>query len=106
MGTALLLVRTGDGDIRCFHNVCRHRGVRLVERRESGRKAVRCPYHSWTYDLEGRLRATPHIGGVDRHSAPGFRKRERSLFPGAHGRVAGHGVRRSLRRRAGAGGVA
>ena len=81
MGTALLLVRTGGGDIRCFHNVCRHRGVRLVERPESGRKVVRCPYHSWTYDLEGRLRATPHIGGVDRHSAPGFRKRERGLFP-------------------------
>ncbi|MYE02703.1 MAG: aromatic ring-hydroxylating dioxygenase subunit alpha [Alphaproteobacteria bacterium] len=81
MGMALLLVRTGEGEIRCFHNVCRHRGVRLVERPERGRKAVRCPYHSWTYDLEGRLCATPHIGGVDRHEAAGFRRSGRGLFP-------------------------
>ena len=81
MGTALLLVRTGEGEIRCFHNVCRHRGVRLVENPQRVRKSVRCPYHSWTYDLEGRLRATPHIGGVDRHRAPGFCRSERGLFP-------------------------
>ena len=81
MGTALLLVRTEDGGIRCFHNVCRHRGVRLVDKPERSRTAVRCPYHSWTYDLEGRLRATPHIGGVGRHEAPGFRKSGRGLFP-------------------------
>ncbi len=81
MGTALLLARTEDGELRCFHNVCRHRGVRLVEKPERGRKALRCPYHSWTYDLEGRLRATPHIGGVGRHDAPGFCKSERGLFP-------------------------
>ena len=81
MGMTLLLVRTGEGEIRCFHNVCRHRGVRLVEKPERGRTAVRCPYHSWTYDLEGRLRATPHIGGVGRHEAPGFRKSERGLAP-------------------------
>ncbi len=81
MGTALLLVRTEGDEIRCFHNVCRHRGVRLVEKPERGRKALRCPYHSWTYDLDGRLRATPHIGGVGRHEAPGFRKSGRGLFP-------------------------
>ena len=81
MGTALLLVRAEDGAIRCFHNVCRHRGVRLVEQPEHRRTALRCPYHSWTYDLEGRLRATPHIGGMARHEAPGFRKSARGLFP-------------------------
>ena len=80
-GLALLLVRAEDGGVRCFHNVCRHRGVRLVETPARGAKAVRCPYHSWTYDLEGQLRATPHIGGVDRHEAPGFRKREHGLAP-------------------------
>ena len=80
MGTALLLTRTEDDEVRCFHNVCRHRGVRLVEKPEHGRKALRCPYHSWTYDLDGRLHATPHIGGVGRHEAPGFCKNERGLF--------------------------
>ncbi|MCE2492386.1 MAG: aromatic ring-hydroxylating dioxygenase subunit alpha [Alphaproteobacteria bacterium] len=81
MGTALLLVRTADGNIRCFHNVCRHRGVRLLEKPARGMRAVRCPYHGWAYDLDGRLRATPHIGGVGHHQAPGFRKSDRGLIP-------------------------
>ncbi len=81
MGTPLLLVRTAGGGIRCFHNICRHRGVRLLEEPAQGMAFLRCPYHSWTYDLEGRLRATPHIGGVDRHRAPGFCKSGRGLIP-------------------------
>ena len=81
MGTALLLLRAEDGGIRCFHNICRHRGVRLVDEPARGRTSLRCPYHSWTYDLEGRLRATPHIGGVGRHEAVGFRKAGRGLVP-------------------------
>ncbi|MBM3506819.1 MAG: aromatic ring-hydroxylating dioxygenase subunit alpha [Alphaproteobacteria bacterium] len=67
-GESLILVRGADGGVHCHYNVCRHRGSRMCER-ESGRftGAIRCPYHSWTYELDGRLRAAPHMDGV-----PGF----------------------------------
>ncbi len=53
----VLLVRDGVGTLRGFFNVCRHRGHELVEPGEDRRHAViRCPYHAWVYDLDGRLR--------------------------------------------------
>ncbi len=70
-GQELLLVRGADGALRAFHNVCRHRGCELVDTAEdaqrSGRfgKRIRCPYHSWCYELDGRLQRTPHLS-VDR----------------------------------------
>jgi phenylpropionate dioxygenase-like ring-hydroxylating dioxygenase large terminal subunit len=58
-GTALLLVRDGDGALRCFKNACRHRATRLIG--EGCRvKAIVCPYHGWTYDLAGGLVHVPH----------------------------------------------
>lgn len=59
-GTPLLLCRTASGELRCFLNVCRHRGTRLV-REEQGRhkQAFVCPYHGWAYDSSGRLRGVP-----------------------------------------------
>src|SRR5260221_12251176 len=59
----LLMVRGRDGVVRVFHNVCSHRGVRLVDRPGQA-PVIRCPYHSWAYDLEGRLVRTPDIGGT------------------------------------------
>ena len=59
----ILLVRGGDGAIRAFYNVCRHRGSLLCESAE-GRVpggGITCPYHAWTYALDGRLHATPHM---------------------------------------------
>ncbi|MBA3907565.1 MAG: Rieske (2Fe-2S) protein, partial [Pseudonocardiales bacterium] len=55
---SVLIVRGQDGDLRAFLNVCRHRGsaVCLTERANVGR-ALRCPYHSWTYHLDGTLRS-------------------------------------------------
>ena len=81
MGIPLFMARDRDGTVRVFHNVCSHRGMRLVdeERRTNGR--VVCPYHSWTYTLNGSLRATPHIGGVGVHSVPGFSCEGRGLKP-------------------------
>lgn len=69
LGMPLLLVRGEDGVLRCFLNVCRHRGMRLLE--DEGpcrRKAIACPYHGWTYALDGRLKRIPHaedFGAVD-----------------------------------------
>ncbi|MEM9145266.1 MAG: aromatic ring-hydroxylating dioxygenase subunit alpha [Pseudomonadota bacterium] len=69
LGQPLLLARDLDGGLRVFHNVCRHRGMILVESATTLRRAIRCPYHSWCYELDGRLRTTPHVGGpgTNRH---------------------------------------
>ena len=53
----VLVVRAEDG-VRAFLNVCRHRGSLLVDGEGAG-KSVQCPYHAWTYDLDGSLRAAP-----------------------------------------------
>ncbi|HEY2717348.1 MAG TPA: aromatic ring-hydroxylating dioxygenase subunit alpha [Solirubrobacterales bacterium] len=55
-----------DGVPRAFHNVCRHRASRLLEQAEGQvRRRLQCPYHAWSYDLEGNLRAAPHMDGVE-----------------------------------------
>ncbi len=56
----LFVVRDADGELRAFHNVCRHRGCELVEGRGNLGTAVRCPYHRWTYSLQGALRGVPN----------------------------------------------
>jgi choline monooxygenase len=58
-GVPLILARGGDGEIRAFHNVCRHRGAALLAAPVKGQPTLRCPYHAWAYGLDGRLRATP-----------------------------------------------
>ena len=58
-GRPLLLVRDAGGRIRAFHNVCRHRCLKLVDAPCNVGRAIRCPYHSWTYGLDGSLRLTP-----------------------------------------------
>ena len=65
-----LVIRDGDGVLRGFHNVCRHRASRVV-RDETGHceRNIACPYHGWTYGFDGRLRAVPAektFPGLDR----------------------------------------
>lgn len=81
MGLPLVLVRGSDGELRVFHNVCSHRGNRLVAEPCRVTGAIRCPYHSWTYELDGRLKGTPHIGGVGRHEVDGFERERHGLVP-------------------------
>ncbi len=71
-GWYLLVVRGRDGAVRCFHNICRHRGMKLVGEPQRRKRAIQCPWHAWTYDLEGGLIGTPMIAGDDRHSHPAF----------------------------------
>ncbi len=63
LGLPLVAVRGRDGAVRVFQNICRHRGMILVPERGKLRGVIRCPYHSWSYALDGALVATPHVGG-------------------------------------------
>lgn len=76
----LLMLRDREGTLRVFFNVCRHRGMTLVAQRGRIQRAIRCPYHSWCYELDGRLRTTPHVGGpgTNRHDA--IRREELGLI--------------------------
>lgn len=70
LGMPLLLLRDKAGDVRVFNNVCRHRGMTLVEAPRKIEGAIRCPYHSWCYATDGRLVTTPHVGGPGQNTAP------------------------------------
>jgi phenylpropionate dioxygenase-like ring-hydroxylating dioxygenase large terminal subunit len=59
-GIPLLLVRSATGGIDAFVNACRHRGARLQSAGVATQRALVCPYHSWTYGLDGQLRGRPH----------------------------------------------
>jgi len=59
-GLPLLLVRTENGRLNVFVNACRHRGTRLKAAGFSNQRALICPYHSWSYGLDGALRGRPH----------------------------------------------
>ncbi len=63
LGESVLVVRTREGRLAAHYNVCRHRGSRLVPEGAHGNftGAIRCPYHSWTYSLDGSLRAAPFL---------------------------------------------
>jgi phenylpropionate dioxygenase-like ring-hydroxylating dioxygenase large terminal subunit len=71
MGRPLLMVRDKEGRVRVYDNVCRHRGMILIDRPTRISAVIRCPYHSWCYDLDGKLRTTPHVGGpgINLHEA-------------------------------------
>lgn len=64
LGMPLLLVRNKDGVLKVFQNVCRHRGMILIDKPSHLRGPIRCPYHSWSYDYNGNLVRTPYVGGV------------------------------------------
>lgn len=80
-GQPIILLRNGEGEIKAFHNVCRHRGAKLVGEACTGQNLLTCRYHSWAYDLDGRLIATPHFGGFRQADAPGFKREDHGLLP-------------------------
>jgi len=84
-GESVIIVRSRSGALGAFYNVCRHRGSRLVmedvapgEAGPAGRfkGSIRCPYHAWTYGLEGHLRNAPFLTESD-----GLRREQLSLYP-------------------------
>jgi Rieske 2Fe-2S family protein len=76
---SLIVLRDRAGSLRAHFNVCRHRGTRLCEA-ESGElsETIQCPYHAWTYALDGRLIGAPHMQEVE-----GFAKSDYALHPAA-----------------------
>jgi len=81
MGLPLLVLRNSKDQIKVFHNVCSHRGMRLVNEETEIQGSLRCPYHSWSYNLDGELKATPHLGGVGQHKVEGFHHCDHGLKP-------------------------
>ena len=91
-GRSIFVTRNGDGDLRAFYNVCRHRGTRLLASDECEiKRFIRCPYHSWAYDLDGRCVGTPLFTGsdippdqqsvFDMEGVKGFDKADYGLLP-------------------------
>lgn len=67
-GRSIFVTRNRHGELRGFHNVCRHRATKLLDddAREVGHRGrIRCPYHSWTYDSDGACLGTPLFEGSD-----------------------------------------
>jgi phenylpropionate dioxygenase-like ring-hydroxylating dioxygenase large terminal subunit len=76
LGESVIVVRGDDGDVRAFTNVCRHRGSRLVDGDSGCARKLVCPYHAWTYDLDGRLTGVPQ-----KSDYPGLDMRRHGLVP-------------------------
>ena len=75
LGESLIVTRSPSTPVRAFYNVCRHRGTKLcTENAGAFSGSIQCPYHAWTYDLDGRLIGAPHMDEV-----PHFRKEEYPL---------------------------
>jgi phenylpropionate dioxygenase-like ring-hydroxylating dioxygenase large terminal subunit len=76
LGESVLVVRGDDSVVRAFSNVCRHRGSRVVSGGGGCARRLTCPYHAWTYGLDGRLIGVPH-----KNDYPGLETSKLGLVP-------------------------
>jgi len=77
----ILLIKNDKKEILAFHNVCTHRCLKLVDKRKNVGKVIQCPYHLWTYNLDGKLKVAPHFGGTNKHKFNGFNYSDHGLKP-------------------------
>ncbi len=75
-GELILAVRGSDGILRGFYNVCRHHAAAVMTQAAGHESVLRCPYHGWTYSLEGKLKGVPEFEGVC-----GFDRAKHGLVP-------------------------
>src|SRR5215813_2261987 len=75
-GEPIVIVRGSDNELRGFFNVCRHHAAAVMTEPEGRVSQMRCPYHGWTYSLEGELKGTPDFSGVCN-----FEKADHGLVP-------------------------
>ncbi len=80
-GMPVLLLKNQKGEIAAFHNVCRHRCLKLIDQPKNVGKRISCPYHAWAYDLDGALRSSPHFGGIRQQRPDGFDPADHGLQP-------------------------
>lgn len=80
LGMPLVIVRGRDGHVRVFQNICRHRGMILVETPRKIEGAIRCAYHSWCYSTDGRLVSTPHVGGPGQNTHAAIKREDLGLI--------------------------
>ncbi|MEZ5892238.1 MAG: aromatic ring-hydroxylating dioxygenase subunit alpha [Parvularculaceae bacterium] len=73
---SLIITRDKEGKIRALMNVCRHRGARVCEKEKGNTKTFVCPYHKWTYNLDGTLRAARHMDMLDGFDAADYPLKE------------------------------
>ena len=73
LGESVVVMRASDGALNAFHNVCRHRGARLLDGARGCAKRIVCPYHAWTYAADGRLVTAPLKGTYDPRRLDGIR---------------------------------
>jgi len=78
-GLPLFLIRNQQNEIVAFHNVCRHRNLKLIDKADNCGKLIRCPYHSWSYDLCGALKNAPYFGGEARQIPADFKFEDNGL---------------------------
>jgi choline monooxygenase len=75
-GEPVVVVRGADGEVRAFYNVCRHHAAAVVTETEGTASIFRCPYHGWSYGLDGALKGAPEFEGVCN-----FNRGENGLVP-------------------------
>lgn len=71
-GLPIILARTKKGEVKAFHNVCRHRAAMVLTEPCKGARQLQCPYHAWAWDLDGTLRAAPYFDGSKSGLATGL----------------------------------
>ena len=86
----IVLVRGSDEELRGFFNVCRHHAAAVATEPQGSATHLRCPYHGWTYSLEGELKGTPDFAGVC-----DFDRSSNGLVPVATRRLGELGFRQS-----------
>ncbi len=80
-GVPIIVLRADNGEIRAFHNVCRHRATIVLQQPATGLKHLQCPYHAWTYGLDGSLQATPYFDGTPDASNSHLDRSQHGLVP-------------------------
>ena len=93
-GVPIVGPRAEDGEIRAFHNVCRHRATIVLQEPAKRLRHLQCPSHAWTYGLDGSLRATPYFDGTPDSPAPGSTARDTVWFRCAAASTAASAARR------------
>ncbi len=79
-GKPIVVVRDDDGTVRAFYNVCRHRSLKLVSKPHNCKSLITCPYHRWSYNLDGELRAAPFFGGQKTELPEDFKLEDHGLI--------------------------